>query len=52
MWVRKNGSSSGGAVTVAPPEVICPWQLVVSGNGDPLGGGLVVQSTGRRPLVT
>ena len=25
MWVRRNGSSSGGAVTAAPPGVICPW---------------------------
>ena len=34
MWVYRNGSSSGGAVTVAPPEEICPWQPVLSGNGD------------------
>ena len=38
MWVRRNGSSSGGVLTVAPLEVICPWQLVVSGNGDPSEG--------------
>ena len=38
MWVHRNGSSSTGVVIVASPEVICPWQLVVSGNGDPSEG--------------
>ena len=61
MWVCKNGLSSGGAVIAAHHEVIFPWQLVVSGNGEGRSengegesrmGGLVGQAVGKRPLAT